>query len=61
MTAAPDRGRANAAIEKVLAKAFGVPPSSVSVVVGDTAREKIVEIQGDPAALRAKFEEILPP
>jgi len=61
VTAAPDRGRANAAIEKVLAKALGVPPSSVSVVIGDTAREKIVDIRGDPAALRAKFEEILSP
>lgn len=61
VTAAPDRGRANKAIEAVLARALGVPASSVSVIIGETAREKIIEVSGDPAVLRAKFEEILSP
>ncbi len=59
VTAAADRGRANAAIEKVLARALGVPPTAVAVVIGDTGRDKIVEVRGDSIALRAGFEEML--
>lgn len=61
VAAAPDRGRANQAVEGVLARALGVPASAVAVTTGETAREKIVEVRGDPAALRARFEEILGP
>ena len=41
----PVKGRANAAIVKVLAKHFGVPPSSVNIIIGHTSRQKIVEIK----------------
>ncbi len=37
-------GRANRAIERALARYFGVPPSHVRVVGGFMAKEKIVEI-----------------
>jgi uncharacterized protein YggU (UPF0235/DUF167 family) len=46
VTAVPERGRANAAIERLLAEALDVPPSSVRVAVGASARDKIVEIDG---------------
>ncbi len=49
--AAPEKGAANAALEKLLARALGVPPSTVSVVAGGTARLKTVRVTGDPAAL----------
>lgn len=41
---APEGGRANAAIEAALAEHFHVPKSRVAIVMGRTAREKMVEI-----------------
>ncbi len=49
--AVPEKGAANAALEKLLAKALGVPALAVSVVAGGTARLKTVRVIGDPAAL----------
>ncbi|QZZ36975.1 DUF167 family protein [Nitratireductor kimnyeongensis] len=49
--AVPENGKANAALEKLLAKEFGVPPTSVSVTGGATARLKTVEIRGVPKEL----------
>lgn len=37
-------GRANWAIERVLAKHFGVPVSCVRIISGHASRKKIVEI-----------------
>lgn len=44
VTAPPVDGKANAALCKFLAKTFKVPPSTVSVIRGQTSREKSVEI-----------------
>lgn len=41
----PVKGKANAAIIKALAKRFGVPVSSVNIIIGHTSRQKIVEIK----------------
>ena len=46
VTVAPEDGKANAAVCRLLAKALGVPKSAVAVVRGTTARTKIVEIEG---------------
>lgn len=46
VTAAPEGGRANAAVCAVLADALGVPKRAVRVVRGDTARHKQVEVDG---------------
>lgn len=46
VTAAPEGGKANAAVCKVIADSLGVPKSDVRVARGDTARHKIVEIAG---------------
>ena len=53
--APPVDGRANAALERLLAKALGVPPSRVEVVRGQGAREKVVRVDGvaDADALAA--------
>lgn len=51
--AVPEKGSANAALEKLIAAATGRPRSSVSVVAGGTARVKTVRITGEPDALRA--------
>ena len=49
--AVPENGAANAALERVLAKALGVPTSSVSVVAGSTSRLKTLRVSGDAATL----------
>lgn len=46
VTAAPDDGKANTAVCKVLAQALGVPKSAVTVVRGHTARTKQLVIDG---------------
>lgn len=45
--AVAERGRANAAVEAVLARALGIPKSAVSVEKGETQRIKTVRISGD--------------
>jgi uncharacterized protein YggU (UPF0235/DUF167 family) len=49
--AVPEKGAANAALEKLVAKTLGVPVSTVSVLAGGTSRLKTVRIAGDPASL----------
>ena len=46
VTAPPVAGAANAAVKRLLAKALGVPPSSINVVRGLQGRSKIVEVTG---------------
>jgi uncharacterized protein YggU (UPF0235/DUF167 family) len=51
VTAAPEDGRANAAVCALVAKALGVPKGAVRVVRGETARDKVLEVDGaDEAA-----------
>jgi uncharacterized protein len=58
VTVAPEGGKANAAACIVVAKALGVPKSSVRVMRGETARHKILHIEGvDDSALREAFGE----
>jgi uncharacterized protein YggU (UPF0235/DUF167 family) len=58
--AVPENGAANHALEKLLAKALGVPGSAVSVIAGGTARLKTVRISGDPAMLAKAVETLCP-
>lgn len=51
IAAAPVDGAANAALVVLVARAFGVAKSAVTVVAGETARLKRLRIAGDPAAL----------
>lgn len=51
--ALPEGGRANAALEKLIAKWLGLPPSAVEVVQGGKSRIKHVAINGDGIALSA--------
>ncbi len=44
VTAAPEGGKANALVQKLLAKALGVAKSRVDLVRGATAREKVFRI-----------------
>jgi uncharacterized protein YggU (UPF0235/DUF167 family) len=58
--AAPEDGKANTALEALIAKALGVAKSKVSVTRGNTARMKMLEIEGasegELAAFVSSFE-----
>ena len=54
--AAPEKGAANAALEKLVAATLGLPRRSVSVVAGGTARLKTVRLAGDAKDLAARLE-----
>lgn len=56
VTAAPEAGKANAALLKLLAKAWKLPRTSLSVVSGLTSRRKVVLVSGAPDALAARLE-----
>ena len=53
--AVPEKGKANAAVERVIAKALGLPKSAVSVEKGESQRIKTVRISAD-AAIAAALE-----
>ncbi len=42
----PEKGKANAAVIKLLAKAWGIAPSAVEIAAGDTGRVKTVVARG---------------
>lgn len=46
VTAPPEGGKANSAVCKVIANVLGVPKTSVRVVRGDSARHKVLEVEG---------------
>ena len=52
VTAAPVDGAANAACLRLLAKALGIAPSRVSLIRGHRARDKVVEVPAEPAAIQ---------
>ncbi|QCK85136.1 hypothetical protein E8L99_04755 [Phreatobacter aquaticus] len=51
--AVPEDGKANAALEALVADAMGVAKSKVEVVQGQTARLKTVSVRGDASRLSA--------
>jgi uncharacterized protein YggU (UPF0235/DUF167 family) len=46
VAAAPEHGKANEAVRALLAETLAVPRSSVRIVSGSAARDKIVELAG---------------
>lgn len=56
VTEPPEGGRANAALVKLLAKAWKLPKSAVSLVAGHTDRRKTLAVAGDPAVLRRDLD-----
>jgi uncharacterized protein len=46
VAAAPEHGRANDAVLRLLADAVSVPLASLTIVSGHSARDKIVELTG---------------
>jgi uncharacterized protein len=44
VTAPPVEGKANDAVRKALAKAFGVRRQDVAIIAGEHSRDKVVEV-----------------
>ncbi len=57
--AAPDKGRANRAVIKALSKAWGVAPSDLEIVSGETARAKTIAVDGEPGARLRELQQWL--
>jgi uncharacterized protein len=56
VTAAPEDGKANAALIKLLAREWGVAKSTVTVVAGAADRRKLLHVAGSPRALAERLE-----
>lgn len=54
--AVPEKGKANAAAAKLIAKWLGLPKSSVTLVAGSKSRIKTFAIDGDADEIAAKLE-----
>ena len=54
--AVPDKGAANAALERLLAERLDLPKRSVKLVSGSTSRLKTLRLSGDAAALAEAVE-----
>lgn len=57
VTAPPEDGKANDAVIALLAEAWHLPRSTVTVIKGATARGKTLAIAGDAASLAEKVNE----
>jgi len=57
VTAAPEGGKANAAVEKTVADALGLPKTRVRVARGHVARVKQLEIDSDSVDISKTFGE----
>jgi len=49
VSAAPEKGKANAAIQEVLAEALGCKRSQIELLSGETSRDKTFVVSGLPA------------
>ncbi len=57
--AVPEKGAANKALERLVARWLGVAPSAVAVAAGGKARLKTVNVSGNAVELAARVEELL--
>ncbi|WP_102248603.1 DUF167 family protein [Pseudorhizobium pelagicum] len=55
VTAVAEAGKANKALVTLVAKSLRLPKSAISIISGETARKKILRIDGDPEDVSAKL------
>jgi uncharacterized protein (TIGR00251 family) len=61
VTAPPEKGKANEAIQSLLAEVFNRRPSQVSLISGASSRQKRFLLEGiDPAELSDRLAAIIP-
>ena len=51
-------GKANSAILKELARAFGLKPRDFTILTGETSRDKRTQFTGDSEAMSSKYAEL---
>jgi uncharacterized protein (TIGR00251 family) len=56
--AAASEGEANSALVQLIARTLAVPPTSVSLIAGETARIKRLKIAGNAGALAINLERL---
>ncbi len=54
VSAAPEGGKANRALVKMLAKRLGVPPRDIEIVAGASSRQKRLRVAGLSAVAAAQ-------
>jgi uncharacterized protein YggU (UPF0235/DUF167 family) len=59
VTARAVEGQATKAVLEAVAAALGVRRSAVTLVKGETSRDKLVEVSGEERVLRGRFEQLL--
>lgn len=59
VTAPPDKGKANRAVIETVAKAAGMPKSSLRLIAGETDRHKTLLVTGNPAGIEALIADML--
>tara|TARA_R110002074_G_scaffold72375_13_gene166836 strand:+ start:2334 stop:2639 length:306 start_codon:yes stop_codon:yes gene_type:complete len=57
----PDKGKANDAVIKLLAKSWGLPKSGFAIRSGASERNKTISIAGDPDQLMAALAPLFAP
>ena len=60
VTVAPEGGKANDAVIKLLARTWRLPKSALTVIAGHTDRHKILHVSGCPADLMTCLTSQLP-
>ena len=58
VTAVPEKGKANKALIALVAKRLGVAKSNIFLVAGETARKKILRIDGDTEDLCLRIDRL---
>ena len=56
VTAPAEGGKANKALLKLLAREFDLPASAMRIASGAQARQKSIQIAGDPAGIKKRLE-----
>ena len=59
VTQPPDKGKANKAVIALLAKQLGFAKSALSIVAGDTSRDKQIRISGQPDVIVRALDELV--
>ena len=59
VTQPPDKGKANKAVIALLAKRLGFAKSALSIVAGDTSRNKQIRISGQPDIIARALDGIV--
>ncbi len=58
VTVVPEKGKATKAVIGIIARALHIPKSAISVLSGNTARKKILRIEGNPEDIVMALEKL---